>query len=127
MIEELKKEHTTILNTLKNIKELNINSKEYQKELLSARDNILTHIKKEYKELYPVLRKSAEFNSRLKEVFDAFDEDMEELSKYTIDFFEYIFAEAGIEKEFELEKFIETHNTRMLREEAVLFSGCEKK
>jgi len=57
MIEELKKEHTIILDTLKNIKELNINSKEYQKVLLSARDNILTHIRKEYKELYPVLRK----------------------------------------------------------------------
>ncbi len=126
MVEEFIKEHTRIINTLNKIKKLNIHTRECQKELLLARNSILTHIKKECKELYPVLRKAMESNSRLREVFDAFEKDMEELSEYTLDFFEPISAEAEIENEFELERFIEIHNTRMRREEAVLFSGCEE-
>ncbi len=45
MFEEIKKEHTVIIDNLVNMKKLNIHTKEGQLGLLSAKNDILTHIK----------------------------------------------------------------------------------
>jgi hemerythrin-like domain-containing protein len=76
MLEESKKEHSAIVNTLNNVKKLGIRSIEGQDELLSAKNSILNHMKKEDKEFYPVLRKVAKHNQRLKETLNEFDKDM---------------------------------------------------
>ena len=76
MLEEFKKDHYVIVYTLDNIKKLDIRSREGQDELLSAKNSILNHMKKEDKEFYPVLRKAAKHNQRLKIVLDEFDKDM---------------------------------------------------
>ncbi len=46
------------------------------------------------------------------------------ISKYTLDFFESIFTEEGIDLELALEKFIDVHTTRIKREEAILYAKC---
>ena len=124
MFEEFKKEHTAIIDNLMNIKKLNIHTREGQLELLSAKNNILAHIKNEDERFYPVLKKTAESNIRLRETLNAFDEDMAVISKYTLDFFESIFTVEGIDLELALEKFIEVHTTRIKREEAILYAKC---
>jgi hypothetical protein len=49
---------------------------------------------------------------------------MSVISRYTLDFFESIFTEKGIDLEIALERFVEVHTTRIKREEAVLYAKC---
>ncbi|MCP4254456.1 MAG: hypothetical protein GY775_13825 [Candidatus Scalindua sp.] len=124
MFDEIKKEHTVIIDNLMNMKKLKIHTREGQLELLSTKNDILEHIKNEDKNFYPVLKKTAESDSRLRETLDAFDKDMAAISKYTLNFFESIFTEEGIDLELALEKFIDVHTTRIKREEAILYTKC---
>ena len=124
MFEEIKQEHTVIIDNLMNMKKLKIHTREGQLELLSTKNDILDHIKNEDENFYSVLKKTAESDSRLRETLNAFDKDMAVISKYTLDFFESIFTEEGIDLELALEKFIDVHTTRIKREEAILYAKC---
>jgi hypothetical protein len=124
MFEEIKKEHTVIIDNLMNIRKKSIHTREGRLELLSARKNILAHIKNEDEKFYPVLKKTAVSDSGLTETLNAFAKDMAVISKYTLDFFESIFTEEGIDLELALERFVEVHATRIMREEAILYAKC---
>ncbi len=88
LIEEFKKEHSEIIDTLKEVRELGILSEEGQAKLISAKESFLEHLKKEDEQLYPVLKKEAEHNKKLKEILDVFTMDMENVSKVVLDFFD---------------------------------------
>ena len=124
MFEKIKKEHTVIIDNLRNMKKLNLHTREGQLELLSAKNDILAHIKNEDENFYSFLKKTAKPNDRLRDTLNAFDKDMVVISKYTLDFFESIFTEEGIDLELALERFIEVHTTRIKREEAILYAKC---
>ncbi len=47
LINEFKKDHTKILDTLKEIKELGVLSEKGQAKLISAKESLLEHLKKE--------------------------------------------------------------------------------
>jgi len=83
LVEELKKGHSLVIETLKQARKLGIDTKEGQNEILSAKDTILGHMKKENEEFYPVLRKAAESNGKLKELIAEFDNDINEISHYS--------------------------------------------
>ncbi len=59
LIEELEKEHSEIVATLNDVKELGISSIEGQAKLMFAKVSLLAHIKKEEEQFYPVLRRQA--------------------------------------------------------------------
>jgi hypothetical protein len=124
MFEKIKKEHTVIIDNLRNMKKFNLHTREGQLELLSAKNDILAHIKNEDENFYPFLKKTAKPNDKLRDTLNAFDKDMAVISKYTLDFFESIFTEDGIGLELALERFIEVHTTRINREEAILYAKC---
>lgn len=124
MFEKIKKEHTVIIDNLRNMKKLNLHTREGQLELLPAKNDILAHIKNEDENFYPFLKKTAKLNDRLRDTLYAFDKDMAVISKYTLDFFESIFTDEGIDLELALERFIEVHTTRIKREEAILYAKC---
>ncbi len=124
MFEKIKKEHAVIIDNLRNMKKLNLHTREGQLELLSAKNDILAHIKNEDENFYPFLKKTAKLNDRLRDTLNAFDKDMAVISKYTLDFFESIFTDEGIDLELALERFIEVHTTRIKREEAILYAKC---
>jgi len=126
LIEKFKKEHSLIIETLNRVKMPGINTEDGIEELLSAKDNITAHMKKEDEEFYPKLRKAAESNQGLKELLDAFDKDMDEITRYSIEFFGDYTAATGSELALELEKFIAVLERRMLREETFLFAEFEK-
>lgn len=98
-VEELKKEHAVIIATFKEIKSLGINSKEGQKMLISAKDTLLAHLKKEDDQLYPVLNKAAERDFNLSRTLEIFAKDMEGVSKTALEFFEK-YSEGGSGSEF---------------------------
>jgi hemerythrin-like domain-containing protein len=126
MLEEFKKEHSAIVNILNNVKKLGIRSKKGQDELLSAKNSILKHMKNEDKKFYPVLRKAAKHNQRLKEILDEFDKDMARISSYTFGFFDGHSSATRSKFAMELEKFVEILKRRILREEAILFEEYKK-
>jgi iron-sulfur cluster repair protein YtfE (RIC family) len=126
LIEKFKKEHSLIIETLNRVKAHGINTEDGIEELLSAKDNITAHMKKEDEEFYPKLRKEAESNQRLKELLDAFDKDMDEITRYSIEFFDDYTTATRSELALELEKFIAILERRTLREETFLFAEFEK-
>ena len=59
LIEEFKKEHSLIVDTLSKSRKIGVDSRKGQDKILSAKDFILAHLKKEDEKLYPLLRKAA--------------------------------------------------------------------
>jgi len=71
-IEKFKKEHSNIIEALKEVEELGIHTKEGHAKLMSLTVNLLKHLRNEDKQLYPVLRKASEHNKKLKEILSHF-------------------------------------------------------
>ncbi len=92
LIAELKNEHTYLVETLHKIKDQLITTKEGQETLRSAKEAFLQHLKKEDEKLYPVLLKEGEKDLELQKTVNKFIEEMEEVSKATIDFFDKYFG-----------------------------------
>ena len=126
LVEELKRGHSLIIETLKQARKLGIDTKEGQNEILSAKDTILGHMKKENEEFYPVLRKAAESNGKLKELIAEFDNDINEISRYSTEFFDNKNVAMGSNFASEVENFIAILDRRILREETFLFKEFEK-
>ncbi len=72
LIEKFKKEHSNIIEALKEVEELGIHTKEGHARLMSLTVNLLKHLRNEDKLLYPVLKKASEHNKKLKEILSLF-------------------------------------------------------
>ena len=127
LINEFKKDHTKILDTLKEIKELGVLSEEGQAKLISAKESLLEHLRKEDELLYPVLRKKAEHNEKLKELLDVFAKDMENVSRVVMDFFDK-YSEDVIDSAVtdEFEHLFAAFRNRIRHEEDILYEEHEK-
>jgi iron-sulfur cluster repair protein YtfE (RIC family) len=127
LIEELKKDHSKIVATLKEVRELGLLSREGQTKLMSAKASLLAHLKKEDEQLYPALRKEAEHNNRLKGTLDLFAMDMENVSRVVQELFGK-YSEGVVDEEFttEFESFFTALNKRIRNEEDALYEEYEK-
>ncbi len=126
LIEELKKDHSKIIDLLKEVKELGIRSKEGQAKLLSAKAHLLTHLNKEDEQLYPVLRKKAEKNKQLQDALDLCVIDMENVSRVVQEFFDkYSRGVSGKEFPEEFENLFEVIGKRIRNEEDILYDEYE--
>jgi hypothetical protein len=114
LIEELKNEHQAILAVLGKTRDLGISSRAGQETLLSARDLLLAHMRKEDERYYSELRRAAEGSKELKLLLDYFVTDMEEVSKKAMRLFE-AYAQGGDDAVFAGEK------DRIRTEEETLF------
>ena len=127
LIDEFKKDHSEIIDTLKEIKELGVLSEEGQAKLISVKESLLEHLKKEDEQLYPVLRKEAEHNEKLKELLDVFAKDMENVSRVVMDFFDK-YSEDVIDSAVtdEFEHLLAAFRNRIRHEEDLLYEEHEK-
>ena len=127
LIDEFKKDHSEIIDTLKEIKELGVLSEEGQAKLISAKESLLEHLRKEDELLYPVLRKEAEHNEKLKELLDVFAKDMENVSRVVMDFFDK-YSEDVIDSAVtdEFEQLFAAFRNRIRHEEDILYEEYEK-
>lgn len=127
LIEELKKEHVEILDTLNRIKDFGITTKEGHEKLLSSKISLLKNLNAEDEQLYPALRKAAEHDEILKKKLDIFAKDMEKISKKAIQFFEkYSTGGSGAEFAKEFGILYATIEMRIKKEEEILFKEYEK-
>ncbi len=122
LIKELKKDHSEIVATLNEIKELGILSKEGQAKLLSAKERLLTHLKKEDEQLYPILKKEAKNNKQLESALDLCAIDMENVSRIVLKFFDkYSRGVSGEELQREFENLFVALGKRIRNEEDILY------
>ncbi len=127
LIEELKKEHSEIIATLNEVRELGILSKEGHAKLISAKESLLEHLKKEDERLYPVLKKEAEHNKKLKEILDVFAVDMENVSRVVMEFFDKYYEEvidSAVSGAFE--DIFAAFRNRIRNEEDILYEEYKK-
>ncbi len=127
LIEEFKKEHSKILETLNEVKKLGIHSEEGRSKLISAKEYLLKHLNKENEQLYPVLRKEAEHNKNLKNELDMFAIDPQHLTSVVHEFFED-YSGGDTDKDFQInfESLFASLNTRIRNEEESLYHEYEE-
>jgi hypothetical protein len=127
LIEEFKREHAKIIAMLKEVKELGILSKEGQARLMSIEAHLLAHLKMEDEKLYPVLRKEAEDNERLRNTLDLFAIDMEKVSSVVQEFFDK-HSRREIDEDFSVnfESLCAALSARIKNEEDALYEEYEE-
>ncbi len=128
LIDELKKEHSEIVAALNEVKELGILSKEGQTKLMSVKARLLTHLKKEDEQLYPILRKKAENNKQLESTLYLLAMDMENVSRIMLEFFDKFYRgeipDAELQREFK--SIFVALSKRIRNEEDILDEVYEK-
>ncbi|HXY55943.1 MAG TPA: hemerythrin domain-containing protein [Nitrospirota bacterium] len=122
LLEELKSEHKDILDILDQAKIQGITSRAGREKLISARDLLTAHIRKEDEKYYPELRRAAENNEDLKIILDYFVRDMEDVSKKAMQLFDK-YAHGGDEEVFagEIKLLYMMLKDRIRTEEETLF------
>jgi hypothetical protein len=122
LIEDFKKEHSEIVDTLKEVKELGIFTKEGQAKLMSVKAT-----NKEDEKFYPVLWKEAVQNKKLKEELEEFAKDLEDFSRFVFGFFDkYDKGIIGTSLFLDFETLFMVLHTRIKNEENILYGEYEK-
>ena len=126
LIEELRRDHTEIIEALKKAKELGVDTREGQANLMSLKVALLTHLKKEDDHLYPLLRKEAEHNKLIKNALDLCKIDMENVSKIVLELFDR-FSKGILRNDIqdEFEKVLDALDKRIKNEEEILYKEFE--
>ncbi len=127
LIDELKKEHSEIITIFNEAKGLGILSREGQAKLMTVKARLLTHLKKEDEQLYPVLRKKAENNKFIKNTLDIYAINIEDVSRVVIEFFDKYSGEVlGTELQEEFDRLFAVLSIRIRSEEDILYEVYEK-
>jgi len=148
LIEELKADHAEIIDMLLRVKLLNIGSEDGQQKLMSAKNKLLEHLRREDAELYPTLNRVAKDDNQLKQYLDYSAKDMEEVSRKVLQFYAKYSEETSkrveapkrkfafftkktsnnIQEEFlrDFEKLYLILLDRLGKEEKILFAAFEK-
>ncbi len=127
LIEGFKREHSVIIDALKDARELGFLTKKGQSKLLSVKANLLEHIKEEDEKFYPVLWKEAERNKKLKEGLGVFAKDWGNVSSIAFGVLDRY--EKGVLCERHLLDFATLYtvlHNRMKNEEDFLYGEYEK-
>ncbi len=127
LVEELKKDHAVIAETLNKVKKLGIVSTEGQNTLLAAKNGLLAHLKNEDEQLYPVLNNAAKSDANLKRNLEMFAKDMDTISKTALEFFDkYSAGGSGIEFARDFGKLFATLSQRISKEERIIYKEYDK-
>jgi hypothetical protein len=104
------------------VKTLGISSASGQEKLLSAKDLLIAHMKKEDEQYYPALKRAAENNKDLVIMLDYFVKNMEAVSKKAMCLFDK-YSQGGNEADFagDVTLLYMTLKDRIRTEEHTLF------
>ena len=127
LVEQLKREHVALVEVLNQVKSLGIGTKEGKEKMLAARAGFVAHLKKEDVELYPVLWRAAESDSRLKHTLEMFASDMNKISKDILAFFsKYTYGGSDMEFARDFGSLFATLGARTRREESIIYAEYDK-
>ncbi len=127
LIEEFKKDHSKIIEALKEVKELGILTKKGQVKLMSVKASLLEHLKEEEEKFYPVLWKEAEQNKKLKKELEIFAKDWGNVYSVAFGIFDrYDKGVLGESLMLDFESLFTILSHRMRNEEDFLYGEYEK-
>ena len=127
LIEEFKREHSEIIDSLKECRELGIFTKKGQAKLISVKESLLEHLKEEDEKFYPVLCHEAEQNKQLKEGLEIFAKDWGNVSSVAFEIFDRYDKEVLVEDLLlDFEALFTVLHHRMRNEENFLYGEYEK-
>lgn len=122
LVEELKIEHKIIVKALEEVKKAGIWNKEGQEKLMAVKYQLLSHLDKEDREMYPKLTRAAKENLELKQILEFYATNMNEITKSALAFFtKYTHGGSGYEFGNDFGKLYATLSLRIAKEETVLY------
>ena len=122
LIDELKSDHAHMLATLDRIKQAGVTSDEGQRLLREAKGLLLNHLRKEDERFYPVLHRAAREDQGLRKRLEAFADDMRQVSRDAIDFFDrYAQGGSGLGFARDFGRLYATLRQRQKKEERLLY------
>lgn len=122
LTDELKEEHSLLVNTLQDVKKFGISTLKGREYLAKAKNLLLGHLKKEDEKLYPMLREQAKENDSLNDLLSIFARDMESVSILALNFFKkYEHAEASMEFARDFGILYAALGNRIRKEESTLY------
>jgi hypothetical protein len=127
LIEEFKKEHSEIIDALKECKELGIFTKKGQAKLILVKESLFEHSKEEEERVYPTLWKEAEQNLKLKESLEIFKKDWGNVCSFAFGVFDKYEKEVLCDSlMMDFETLFSVLRNRMRNEEDFLFDEYER-
>ncbi len=124
LTDAMRAEHSAILTLIEGARAAGLGFQAAFESLRQSKALINAHLRKEERELYPMLFASCDFAL----MGDAFSAEMVRLSQTIVRFFERYEAAGAADSELaiELERIIGLLNTRIAREENTLYPAYEK-
>ena len=125
-IEQLTHEHVLIVDALNEANRLGISTIEGQQKLVTAKNILLTHLKKEDGELYPTLARAGLKDSKLQALIAGFQDDMKGVSQVAIEFFaKYEHGGSGFAFARDFGQMMAALSSRIRREEGRLYPAYD--
>ncbi|OBQ46627.1 hemerythrin domain-containing protein [Halodesulfovibrio spirochaetisodalis] len=126
LIRTLVAEHGKILSAFGEVEKLGISSEEGQRKLLSIKGALVSHLEKEDKELYPVLKKEGEADATLNRLLNMYLSEMDKITADVLQFFEkYANGGSGLEFAKDYGRLMGILSSRMRKEETTLYKKYE--
>lgn len=88
LIDDLKEEHAVLVEEISQVKRMGISTSESRQKLLSIKETLIAHLKKEDQKLYPKLREVAAHDEGVKKILETFAKDMEQITQVAMEFFD---------------------------------------
>ena len=127
LIEGFKKEHSEIIEALKEVKELGVLTEEDQAKLMSEIVDLLKHLWSEDQWLYPVLLKASKHNKKLEEILSVFTNGLGGIHEEMLNFItKYSKGVKDNNFQRDYERLFEALSKRIEYEENVLFEEYNK-
>jgi len=127
LIEGFKREHSEIIEALKEVKELGVHTEEGQAKLMSEIVDLLKHLWSEDQWLYPVLLKASRHNKRLEEILSVFTNGLGGLHEEMQDFItKYSGGVKDNNFQREYERLLGALSKRIEYEEEILYGEYNK-
>ena len=127
IIEELKDEHSVLVETLQAVKRFGISTPKGKEYLINAKNTLLGHLRKEDDKLYPILRNQAKEDEALNDLLNDFARDMETVSVLALSFFnKYEHSETNMEFAKDFGILYAALGNRIRKEESILYEAYNK-
>ncbi len=121
-LNQLEDEHRKILEILWEVKKQGVHTMDGRNSLTAAKDLMCMHFKKEDEILYPALKEAIKKNPEKQNIIETLIEDMKEVTDFCQSFFEkYTIGGGGIEFLRDFEKLYKMLESRLKKEETILY------
>ncbi|MDH4262230.1 MAG: hemerythrin domain-containing protein [Spirochaetia bacterium] len=123
LINELKDDHIKLALKINEVKDIGISSDDGRKLLISIKNELLNHLKKEDEQLYPRLKEIGLKDPDVQKTLDTYAQDMKVITEFAMDFFEkYSHTSNSIDFFKDIGRLLGALRERMKKEEGALYT-----